>query len=86
MKLPGGDYLFRYVRRKYFENLHAVTGFRKDFILKRLDGLLDKIIPLAEYLSRKLVENYASDVYAEIIKVIEHHVTQIADHSNEAHA
>jgi serine/threonine-protein kinase HipA len=85
MKLPGSNYLFRYVHRKYFENLHAVTGFRKDFILKRLDGLLSKIVPLAERLNWQLTGGCASDIYAEIIKVIEHHVAQIADRLNEAH-
>ncbi|MDR0647466.1 MAG: hypothetical protein LBF43_03465 [Puniceicoccales bacterium] len=66
--------------------MHAVTGFRKDFILKRLDELLGKIIPLAERLSRQWANEGASDIYAEIIKVIEHHVAQIADRFNEAHA
>jgi hypothetical protein len=56
------------------------------FILKRLDGLLSKIILLAEYLSRQLADGYASDIYAEITKVIEHHVAQINDRLNEAHA
>ena len=81
MKLNSKKYLMSKVNREKFEQLSETSGFRKDYILKRLDNMCDKININAPELAKSLNLdiNTQSTVYDEIIKIIKLHSSKIAD-------
>lgn len=80
MKLSSKKYILSKVTRENFEKLSDISGFRKDYILKRVDAMCKKIIPTAKILCDTLNENSntASPVYTEIIGLIQKHVNIIS--------
>lgn len=76
MRLGSKKYLMCNVTRNSFITLAETTGFREDFILKRVDNLSNSIIENAKILADNLNndENTQSDVYDKIIDIIKLHV------------
>lgn len=79
MKLCASKYYMSRVKRENFEKLSEISGYRTDFILKRLDSLSAKILTKANELADILNSSAdtQSDVYSVIIKIIEKHVFMI---------
>ena len=79
MKLCASKYYMSRVKRENFAKLSEISGYRTDFILKRLDSLSAKILTKAKELADVLNSsaNTQSDVYSAIIKIIEKHVFMI---------
>ena len=80
MKLGSKKYMISKVTRENFEKLTDISGFRKDYILKRVDAMCKKIIPNAKLLRDSLNEhsNTESPVYTEIIALMQKHVEIIS--------
>ena len=79
MKLCASKYYMSNIRRENFEKLSSISGYRSDFILKRLDTLSSKILTKAKGLAEILNSNSntQSNVYYDIIKIIEKHISMI---------
>lgn len=79
MKVGGNSYLLSKVNRMSFEKLADISGYRSDFILKRVDMLSAKILDKAKALSCQLNmnEETKSPVYSKIINIIEKHLLKI---------
>ena len=77
MKLGASKYYMSRVKRENFEKLSEISGYRADFILKRLDMLSARIITKAKELADKLNSSAdtQTDVYSAIINIIEKHVS-----------
>ncbi|MBE6451601.1 MAG: type II toxin-antitoxin system HipA family toxin [Alphaproteobacteria bacterium] len=76
MKLSSSKYYMSKVRRENFEKLSEISGYRSDFILKRLDILSSKILKKAYELADELnsSQDTKSDVYLSIIEIIKKHI------------
>lgn len=76
MKLSSKKYILSKITRENFEKLAEISGFKKDYILKRVDALCKRIISNANMLcdTRNQDETTASPVYAEIIELVQKHV------------
>jgi len=66
----GGAKRFEDVSRQGFSAMAEEVGMRPQLILGRLDAMVDRILPKARRLARELKEEWPSEVYAEIEKVI----------------
>ncbi len=79
MKVGGQGYLLNKVNRFSFEKLADISGYRSDFILKRVDKLSDKILDKANEIAIQLNMNdeTKSSVYLKIINIIEKHLLKI---------
>lgn len=79
MKLCAKKYFMSRVKRDNFAKLSEISGYRADFILKRLDIMSAKIGKEANKLANVLnsTTDTQSDVYCSIIKIIEKHVSMI---------
>lgn len=79
MKLCALKYYMSNVRRENFEKLSEISGYRSDFILKRLDALSSKILNKATQLAKTLNSSpeTQSDVYADIIEIIKKHISKV---------
>lgn len=79
MKLCASKYYMNNVRRKNFAKLSEISGYRSDFILKRLDALSLKILDKATQLAKTLDSSPEthSDVYTDIMEIIKKHLSQV---------
>lgn len=79
MKLCASKYYMSNVRRENFAKLSEISGYRSDFILKRLDALSSKILDKATQLAKILNSSpdTKSDVYADIIEIIKKHISMV---------
>lgn len=79
MKLCAKKYFMSRVKRDNFAKLSEISGYRADFILKRLDIMSAKIGKEANKLANILnsTTDTQSDVYCSIIKIIEKHVSMV---------
>jgi len=79
MKLGSSKYLISYVARTNFARLSKISGYREDYILKRVDSLANSILNKAETLANKLKQDKQteSEVYEEIIAIIKKHTERI---------
>lgn len=79
MKLCAKKYFMSRVKRDNFAKLSEISGYRADFILKRLDIMSAKIGKEANKLANVLnsTTDTQSDVYCSIIKIIEKHVSMV---------
>lgn len=79
MKLCAKKYFMSKVKRDNFAKLSEISGYRADFILKRLDIMSAKIGKEANKLANVLnsTTDTQSDVYCSIIKIIEKHVSMV---------
>lgn len=79
MKLCASKYYMSNVRRDNFAKLSEISGYRSDFILKRLDVISSKILDKATELAKTLNSSpeTKSDVYADIIEIIKKHISMV---------
>jgi serine/threonine-protein kinase HipA len=79
MKLCATKYFMNRVKRDNFAKLSEISGYRADFILKRLDVMSTKIGKEANKLANVLnsTTDTQSNVYCSIIKIIEKHVSMV---------
>lgn len=79
MKLCAKKCFMSRVKRDDFAKLSEISGYRADFILKRLDIMSAKIGKEANKLANVLnsTTDTQSDVYCSIIKIIEKHVSMV---------
>jgi serine/threonine-protein kinase HipA len=79
MKLCATKYFMSRVKRDNFAKLSEISGYRADFILKRLDVMSTKIGKEANKLANVLnsTTDTQSNVYCSIIKIIEKHVSMV---------
>jgi serine/threonine-protein kinase HipA len=79
MKLCATKYFMNRVKRDNFAKLSEISGYRADFILKRLDVMSTKIGKEANKLANVLnsTTDTQSGVYCSIIKIIEKHVSMV---------
>ncbi len=79
MKLMSQNYFMAQVTRANFAKLSTITGFREDFILKRVDIICQKTLEKAPLLVEELNESIfsRSPIYNKILEVITNHVTRI---------
>ncbi len=84
MKLGSSSYIMSRIRRENFERLSDISGYRADFILKRLDMLSSKILIKAKTLADELnsVSDTSSTIYAQIINIIEKHIRMVMKQEN----
>lgn len=79
MKLCASKYYMSNVRRDNFAKLSEISGYRSDFILKRLDALSSKILDKATELTKTLNSSpeTKSDIYADIVEIIKKHISMV---------
>jgi len=79
MKLGSSNYLISYVTRTNFAHLAGISGYREDYILKRVDSLAKSISGKAEILAQQLNQNKQTEskVYEKIIVIIKKHKARI---------
>ncbi|MCP4354980.1 MAG: type II toxin-antitoxin system HipA family toxin [Proteobacteria bacterium] len=74
----GGEYECYKIRRKHFEKMARELNFKEVLILRLVDGISKNILKEAKNLKEKLIsEGLESNVYDEIIAVIEKNVKQL---------
>ncbi len=80
MKLMSQNYLISHISRDNFAKLTQITGFREDFILKRVDIIskltMEKALLLVQKLNTR--ELYSSPIYDKILEIINNHVEKIS--------
>ncbi len=80
MKLMSQNYLISKVSRDSFAKLSEITGFREDFILKRVDDVCKRVAEKAHNLATDLnKENHTkSTVYPKVLTVVDKHIEKIS--------
>ena len=79
MSLGSSNYLISQVNKTHFARLTTISGYREDFILKRVDSLAKSICGKAENLAHKLNQDTItqSKIYEKIIAIINKHVARL---------
>ncbi len=79
MKIASQNYFSININREKFAMLSEITGFRKDFILKCVDTMCDKIQNKAQNLAQELNADprTASNVYDDILAIISKHSAKL---------